>query len=311
MHLSVGILSRSSAFYSTRRLFHEAASRGLDVRIIHPGSIGRTKTNVPLHGEGKSSHGAPYPHLVIPRVGSRTTAEDLSALNTLTGAGVFSPIDAHAVDLAQDKLACSETLSQAGLAQLPMGLVGSVEDLKVLGERWDTRELVLKPRRGTQGQGVIRVVPQQVERDELDLYLDTYPEVIAQPFVPLKHPRDLRVLVLDGAILAHCWRFASPGEFRTNVHRGARTETTDVENSTLSLAIKACEALRLSFGGVDLLPTPAGPIVLEVNGSPGLEGIEKATSRNLAADIVRWACSRYRSHETLGITSGSQSSLSS
>lgn len=284
-------MSRSRGFYTTARLLHEAGARGLDASVIHPESVVTRDGREVSQGAARARKAL---DLIIPRISSRTTRADLDALDALRDSGGYCPVSSDALSLAQDKLSCSQTLRRFGLPQLPIKPVRCRADVNNVMSAWGCDEIVLKPRRGTQGRGVARVSVEALQEAQLSAYFSEYGEVVAQPFVTLTHPRDLRVLVMEGEPLAHCLRIATPGEFRTNVHLGARTEATAIDQATQQLAVAACEALNLSFGGVDLLPTSDGYVILEVNGSPGLEGIERATGRNLAAEVIGWFLRRQR-----------------
>jgi ribosomal protein S6--L-glutamate ligase len=265
---SVAILSHSEGFYSTRRLMEACRAQGLPVTRIDP-------IAVTLEPGGRPSG---------LRVGSRLTGWGMALVQDLVDRGATSAADAAAIGRAQDKLATTQRLSRAGIPTLRSVAVRepahSVDALRAIGGA----PVVIKEREGSQGERV-HLAQDGASADALIQRLTASgATVLVQPFVASQPARDLRVLVVGGVATAACWRHAASGEFRSNVHRGGRVEAAEVRE----LGESAARAMGLPLCGVDLLPDRGALVVLEVNASPGLKGIEAATGRDLAAEIVSW-----------------------
>jgi len=295
--VKIAVLSHSAELYSTRRLLEAARALGHDAWQLDP-------IRVVVHAGGPSGaalsdDGAPVPlpDVVLPRVGSKLTAWGLNLLRTLRAAGVHAPVTAEALDLAHDKLATALRLAQAGVPTVPTVAVREPAHARDALEACPGPPWILKLPRGTQGVGVTRAPDRATARAILDALIGLGHTVLLQPALGPSPPRDLRVLVAGGRALAAVWRHAPPGEFRSNVHRGGRTEAAPLTPAITTLAQDAAAALRLSVCGVDLVEREDGSLtVLEVNGSPGLEGIERATRRDLATPLVEASLPNARLH---------------
>lgn len=283
--IALTLLTRSETFYTSRRLLEAARTRGFVATWLDSGThpaeaVERLRSRHPA--------GA-LPDVVLPRIGSRCTSQELSLLAALTDEGIFSPASPEALHVAMDKAETHARLEALGLPVVPSGLASSTaqarEAARVLGEGpW-----VIKPRFGSQGRDVLRGDTLDAIEAAAGDVLARNDEAVIQPLVQMTPARDLRVLIIDGEARAGCWRIAASGEFRSNVHLGATTEAATLEPEVATLASAAAEALGLAHAGVDLLPTAAGGFqILEVNGSPGLEGIESATGRDLADEVLDW-----------------------
>lgn len=291
----VTLISHSDAFYSTRRLLVAGSALGLamgrvdPVRVLiesHPGRPRLTEDGAEV----------PVPDVVLPRVGARLAKWSLAMLEAWIVRGAFSAVTPAAIARAGDKLATHARLDAAGLPVLPTIAVRERYHIPhalaaVGGDAW-----VLKRRKGTGGAGVALVHDARSARSVLEALIARNKTILVQPFVRMEVARDLRVLVLGGDPIAACWRVAAQDEFRANVHRGGRPAPAELDADARDLAARAARAMDLPFCGVDLIETPAGWVVIEVNGSPGLEGIEAATGRDLATPYLeRWLAARERS----------------
>ena len=289
---AVGVLSHGAGFYTTRRLLEACQAAGHTSWILDPTRVVlQTGAGVPPLLED----GAPLeiPELVLPRIGSTLTDWSLALLEGLTGAGAWSPVTPTALALAQDKLATTQRISAAGLPTLPTVAVRETTHIEDALAAVGGPPVVLKLRRGTQGHHVIGAGDGAAARSMLGSLIALGHTVVMQPWIPMEAPRDLRVLVLGGKAHAACWRHAPPGDFRSNVHRGATTTPAEITPEIADLAARASDGVGLPLCGVDLLPTRDGWAVLEVNGSPGLEGIESATGRDLAGDLLAYVVSAH------------------
>ncbi|PIE17733.1 MAG: 30S ribosomal protein S6--L-glutamate ligase [Proteobacteria bacterium] len=285
------LISFSGQLYSTKRLLEAATLQSLSPTRVDP-----TRVLLRHGGPGappvvtEDGRPLPVPEVILPRVGSRMTPWSLALMRTWMAAGARSPVKPGAIGRAMDKIAASQRLAARGLPVLPTVAIRErwhIEDAlnATGGDQW-----VLKTRSGTQGRGVVLAPTRAAARSMLEVMIGHRHDIIlVQPYVRMTRPRDLRVLVLGGEAVAACWRSAPAGEFRANVHRGGAVSEARLDDELAALAQAAAAAVEVPFCGVDLMETPEGWVVLEVNGSPGLEGIEAATGRDLAtAYVKRW-----------------------
>lgn len=286
---SVGVISISEELYSTRRLMEAAAKIGLRAHLINP-----IRVTLEVGGEAgtgrllEDGQPLPVPELVIPRVGSRLTEWSLALLDALIAGGARSPVSADKLALAADKLRTAQALAAAGVPVVPTVALREPAHVDGALATIGGPPVVIKLKHGTQGTGVMSGPDQGSATSILDALMNLGHTALVQRRVEMSHPRDLRVLIAAGEPLAACWRHAREGEFRSNVHRGGQTSYAKLSMQAADIAIRAARAVGLPYCGVDLLPIDSGSgrgfQVLEVNGSPGFEGIEKA---NHGADLAR------------------------
>lgn len=284
---SVAILSHSESFYSTRRLMEACRAQGLPVTRIDPIAVTLEPGGRPT-GLRAGGRVLEVPDLLIPRVGSRLTGWGMALVQDLVARGATSAADAAAIGQAQDKLGTTQRLSAAGIPTLPTIAVRepghAVAALQAIGGV----PVVVKGREGSQGEHVHLAREPGAARALIERLTAAGATVLIQPFVESAPARDLRVLVVGGVATAACWRHAATGEFRSNVHLGGRVEAAALTVAMRQLAEGSAHAMGLPLCGVDLLPHRGGFAVLEVNANPGLQGIEAASGRDLAAEIVVW-----------------------
>jgi ribosomal protein S6--L-glutamate ligase len=286
------VLSHSESFYTTRRLMEEARRSGCAVTRIDP-----TRVTLSLHArEPIFEDGAalPVPDILIPRVGATLTEWGLALLRALRCAGSWSPASAEAMALAQDKLGASLELRACGVPVLPTVALREPAHIADALHQLETSSYVIKRPRGTQGRGVMSSPDISSARALLEGLLVDQGITLAQPLIAQTSPKDLRVLVIGGRAYAACWRHAAAGEFRSNVHLGGSTTQAELSAPIAKLAERAAAAVELPVCGVDLIETPNGLAVLEVNGSPGIEGMEAATDLNIAGEMISWMVLQWR-----------------
>jgi len=280
----IAVLSHSEGFYTTKRLMEEARAKGLEATRIDPTRVFiSVDADAPVLEDGRP---LPIPDILIPRVGATLTEWGLTLLRAMRGAGAWSPATPAAMALAQDKIGSSIALRAAGLPVLPTVAVREPAHIDHALEELDSSGFVIKRPRGTQGRGVMSAPDRTGARALLEGLLVEASVTLAQPLIELESTRDLRVLVIGGRAYAACWRNAAPGEFRSNVHLGGQTEPAELDASTAELAERSASAIGLTTCGVDLIETTEGLRVLEVNGSPGIEGLETATGQNVAGAMI-------------------------
>ncbi|MHC4840143.1 MAG: RimK family alpha-L-glutamate ligase [Planctomycetota bacterium] len=284
--MQVVILSRNPQLYSTRRLTEVLESRGHRARVIDPYlctvSLQKDGPHVLFEGDKISDVDA-----VVPRIGSHAdAAHAFSILRQFQAIGASSFNSADAMSRADDKLISLEGLAAAGLPMPRTTFCWSWFDHTALIKLVGGPPVVIKMVKGTQGQGVLLANDMQSADAIIGSFQQLNAPFLVQEFIEESAGRDVRVLVIDGKIEAAMERIAPIGEFRSNIHRGGRAVDTKLSDDEQAIALKTAEIADLGVVGVDLIRSDRGPLVLEVNASPGLEGIEKTTHTKLAEKIV-------------------------
>lgn len=284
--MKIGILSRGRTLYSTKRLAEVGRKRKHDVRIVDPhrctiamdaGTLATDREGLPLDDFD----------CIVPRIGGGSASWGLSLLRQLELQGVPVLNSAFGTMAAADKVHALQHLAAAGVATPTSLQTKNPEDIPKLIERVGGPPAILKLIKGTQGVGVIKVDTVESAVSALEALWSLREDVLIQEFVAESTGVDQRVFVVDGKVVAAMERSAREGEFRANVHRGGSTRKLDLDDESRDTALRAARALDLRVAGVDILPSSRGPLVIEVNASPGLEGIENATGRDIAKDIIK------------------------
>ena len=236
-----------------------------------------------LHYRGRALHGI---DAVIPRIGTAVTFYGTAVLRQLEMMGAYTPNSADAILKARDKLRALQLLAAAGLP-LPRTVFGDNPDdtadlLSLLGDP----PHVIKLNEGSQGQGVVLAEKRSNSQSVIEAFRGLYANFLVQEFIGEAGGCDLRCFVVGGRVIAAMRRCAQPGEFRANLHRGGSAEAVRLSAAERRLAIEAAATLGLEVAGVDLIRSQCGPLLLEVNASPGLEGIEAASGVDVAAAVI-------------------------
>lgn len=285
--MKVGILSVNRRLYSTRRLWESARKRGHDVRFLNPR---RCAVSWMPSGAAITQGGLPMEGMdvVIPRIGTSVTETGLIVLRQLEAEGVITPNGADAIEESRDKLRSIQRLSQGGIPVPPSLFVDIPEEIEECVERLGGMPVIVKLLRGTQGVGVIKVGELDQLRSTVETLWTLGERILLQRYIAESSGRDLRLFVVGTRVVAAMERESQPGEFRSNLHRGGTGKGVRPDEMMQTVALQAARCLGLGIAGVDLLLSDDGPLVLEVNSSPGLEGIEAATGRDVARDIVKY-----------------------
>jgi ribosomal protein S6--L-glutamate ligase len=286
--MKLAILSRNGKLYSTRRLVEAARAAGHSARVLDPlrcyMRIASDGFAMRYKGRAIDGYGA-----VIPRIGASITRYGCAVLRQFELMGSRTPNPAAAVALARDKLACHQLLAARGIG-LPATVFGDNPD--------DTADLlsllgppphVVKLNEGTQGAGVMLTEKLSASRGVVEALRGLYANFLVQEFVAEAEGADLRCFVVGDQVVAAMRRQAAAGDFRSNLHRGGTAVAVEPTADQCDVAVRAAAAVGLGVAGVDLIQSRRGPLVLEVNASPGLEGIEDATGIDIAAKIVEYA----------------------
>lgn len=283
--MKLAILSRNAKLYSTRRLVEAARVRGHSARVLDPLRcyMRIASDGFDMHYKGRSISGY---EAVLPRIGASITRYGCAVLRQFELMGSVTPNGAEAIVRARDKLQAHQRLAAEGIG-MPMTVFGDNPD--------DTTDLlsmlgppphVIKLNEGTQGAGVILTEKPSASRSVVEALRGLYANFLVQEFIAEAEGADLRCFVVGDEVVAAMRRQAPPGDFRSNLHRGGSAEAVIAEPDECAVAVRAAQALGLGVAGVDLIRSRRGPLVLEVNSSPGLEGIEAATGVDVAGKIV-------------------------
>ena len=286
--MKIGILSRGPQNHSTLSLSEAARNAGHIAGVLDPFGfylhVGGTQNRITYHGKPVADIG-----VLIPRL-SRTSAqygEEVIAHFEWMGTPVINR--SKAIATARHKFRSLRILAQHGLPIPPSLTVGSAAFLENAVAEIGEYPFILKPFYGTHGRGVMLLDTPTSLTSTVDALCDLHHDYVIQAFVKEADGVDIRVLVVGGEAIAAMKRSAPPGEFRANIHKGASGEAVTLPEEYTRLAIKATAALELEVAGVDLLETNNGPVILEVNPSPGFEELQSVTSINIAAAIIKFA----------------------
>jgi ribosomal protein S6--L-glutamate ligase len=281
------ILSRNKNLHSIRRLLQEFRKEGLDCDVINP-------LDCQLVVDGRHSRilvgSQPLAHVyssVLPRIGASITEYGLAVVKQFESQGMFVVNGSRPIAESRDKMRCLQILGQAGLKVPATVLSRSQRGLKAAVQAVGGLPVVVKVLQGTQGVGVMLMHTPIALGSVLDTLRGLSQDVIIQQFIAEGAGRDYRVFVIGGKVAAAMMRTAPEGEFRSNIHRGGEGRLVKLPVAYQRAAVRAAKVLGLEIAGVDLMESKSGPLVLEVNSSPGFEGIERATGLNIARQIVR------------------------
>jgi ribosomal protein S6--L-glutamate ligase len=283
--MKLAILSRAPRSYSTRRLRAAAVERGHDVKVLNT-----LRFAIDLSGDEPDLQfrGKPLSHYdaILPRIGASITYFGTAVVRQFEQMDVYTPNTANGIATARDKLRAYQVLSRHHVGMPPTTFVRDRADLLAAIERVGGAPVVIKLLEGTQGIGVILAPDLNVASAVIETLHRTNQNVLIQHFVAESRGRDVRALVVGERVVAAMRRVATGDEFRSNLHRGGRVERIELDPAFEQLAVRSAQIMGLRVAGVDLLESDAGPLVMEVNSSPGLEGIETATGLDVAGAIV-------------------------
>ncbi|MFT4180082.1 MAG: 30S ribosomal protein S6--L-glutamate ligase [Thermomonas sp.] len=283
--MKLAILSRNGKLYSTRRLVEAAREAGHSVRVLDPLRCYMRISNSGFLMRYKGKPIAGY-DAVVPRIGASVTRYGCAVLRQFELMGTRSPNSAAAIARARDKLRCHQVLAAEGIG-LPDTVFGDNPD--------DTGDLltllgppphVVKLNEGTQGAGVMLTEKLSASRGAVETLRGLYASFLVQEFIAEAKGADLRCFVVGERVVAAMRRQAPKGDFRSNLHRGGTAKAVRPTRAEAQTAVRAARILGLGVAGVDLIRSKRGPLVLEVNSSPGLEGIEAATGVDVAGTII-------------------------
>ena len=285
--MKLAILSRSPRAYSTKRLKEAAKTRGHDVRILDT-----LKFSILVDQEGPDLFYSNKPlgsyDAAIPRIGSSITFYGTAVVRHLEQMGITTLNSSQAIRISRDKLRASQILSRHDIGTPTSAFVNRRDSILPAIKKVGGAPVIIKLLEGTQGVGVILADTEKAAQAIVETLQSTKHNVLIQKFISESKGRDIRCFVVGGRVVAAMRRIASGDEFRSNVHRGGRVEAVQLDTQYENTAIHAAQILGLNVAGVDLLESNEGPQVMEVNSSPGLEGIEKATGIDIADAVIEF-----------------------
>ncbi len=282
--MRIGILSRGERLYSTTRLREAAEARGHRVQVV---DYLRCYMNITSRHPAVIYQGQALTFdAIIPRIGASRTFYGTAVVRQFEVMGVFSANESQAISRSRDKLRSLQLLSRAGVGMPVTGFASSTKDVDGLIDIVHGAPLVIKLLEGTQGIGVVLAETRKAAESVIAAFQQLNANILVQEFIAEAGGSDLRAFVVGGEVVAAMRRQGPPGEFRSNIHRGGSAEPAELTPEERATAVESAATLGLNVAGVDMLRSSRGPLVMEVNSSPGLEGIEGATGVDVAGRIV-------------------------
>ncbi|QTL34940.1 30S ribosomal protein S6--L-glutamate ligase [Pseudoalteromonas rubra] len=285
--MKIAILSRNKNLYSTRRLIEAAKERGhepvvLDVLRCYM-NINSNEPEIHFKGEKVIDVDA-----VVPRIGASVTFYGCAVLRQFEMMGIYPLNESVAITRSRDKLRSLQLLSRKGVGMPITGFANKPDDVKDLLEMVGGAPVVIKLLEGTQGIGVVLAETRKAAESVIEAFMGLKANIMVQEYIKEAGGADIRCFVIGDKVIAAMKRQAQEGEFRSNLHRGGSASLIRITPEERKTAVAAAKAMGLNVAGVDLLRSERGPLVMEVNSSPGLEGIEKATGKDIAGMIIEF-----------------------
>ena len=285
--MNIVILSRNKDLYSTRRLVEEGEKRNHFVEVIDPLNcdliIENEKPTI-LYNDKYLD----YVDAIIPRIGASVTFYGCAVVRQFEMMNVFSSVSSDAIIRSRDKLRSFQYLSKAGIDMPKTVFTNYSRDVEKVITQVGGTPVVIKLLEGTQGIGVVLAESKIAAESVLEAFNGLEARALVQEYIGEAKGADLRVLIVDEQVVGAMKRQGKEGEFRSNLHRGGTYQQHKLSNEEIKIAVKAARKLKLPICGVDLLQSNRGPLVMEINSTPGLEGIESASKKNIAQAIITY-----------------------
>lgn len=285
--MKIALLSQRSYLYTTKRLTEAAMARGHSVRIIDPlgcyMNIASGRPEIHFRGENLTGFDA-----VIPRIGASITFYGTAVVRQFEMMGVYCLNESVPISRSRDKLRCMQLLAKKGVGIPVTAFAHSTRYTEDLISMVGGAPLVVKILEGTQGIGVVLAETKKAAKSVIEGFRGVKANILVQEFIDESQGTDIRCLVIGDRVVASMQRRGEEGEFRSNLHRGGSASLAKISPAERETAVKAAKAMGLNVAGVDLLRSENGPAVIEVNSSPGLEGIEKVAGRGLAEKVIEY-----------------------
>lgn len=292
--MNIVILSRNAALYSTNSIYRAARKRGHNIMIldhmrcemiVDKGRLEIYYLDQPVGGV----------HAIIPRIGASATSYGASVIRQFEMMGIFSSLGSGALVRSRDKFRCLQLLAASGIPVPKTGTIHHQEPPEGLLDRLGKEKYIIKLLASTQGAGVILSESRLNAESVIEALQRTKSKTLVQEYIEESGGSDIRVFVVNNEVVATMKRTAAEGDFRSNFHRGGSTENVDISDEERKIALKACRVLGVEIAGVDILRSNFGPMIIEVNASPGLEGIETTSKVDIAEKIIQFVERKVRS----------------
>lgn len=285
--MKIGILSTNGNLYSTKRLVEAGLERGHEMPVInHKRCYMNITSHKPsIHFKGEAITGV---DAIIPRIGASVSFFGTAVVRQFEMMGVYSVNESVAITRSRDKLRAVQLLSRRGIGLPVTGFANSPDDTEDLLQFVGGAPVVIKLLEGTQGVGVVLAETKKAAESVIEAFSGLKANFMVQEFIKEAGGADIRCLVVGDKVVASMKRQGKEGEFRSNLHRGGSAKLIKITPEERSTAVRSAKVMGLNVAGVDLLRSNHGPVVMEVNSSPGLEGIEKATERDVAGMIIEF-----------------------
>jgi len=288
--MKLGILSRSKKIYSTRRLVEAAEKRGHEVKVVNVLKcyMNITANNPDIYYKTNLEECKLEFDAVIPRIGAKVTFYGTAVLRQFEVSGVWPLNGSVAITRSRDKLRAHQLLARKNIAMPITGYAHSANATEDLIKFVGGAPLIVKVLSGTQGKGVLLAETNKAAESLINAFLNLQADFLVQEFIREADGADIRCFVIGDKVFAAMKRQSAEGDFRSNLHIGGKAESVKLRPEERAIAVKAAKSLGLNVAGVDIVRSSHGPLVLEVNSSPGLEGIEKVTGKDIAGAIIEY-----------------------
>ena len=285
--MKILVLSRNKNLYSTRRIIHSAEKLGHEVRVVDYlrcyMNITSKKPTVIFRGEKLENYDA-----VISRIGASYTFYGAAVVRQFEMAGLFTINRSEAITRSRDKLRSLQILAREGIGLPVTGFANHTADIDGMIDTVEGIPLVIKLLEGTQGKGVVLAETKKAASSVLSAFRQLKANILVQEFIKEADGKDIRAFVVGDKVVGSMEREAPDGEFRANLHLGAEANKVELSDEEKKMAVDATQTLGLSVAGVDMIRSNEGLLVIEVNSSPGLEGIEKTTDKDIASEVIKY-----------------------
>lgn len=282
--MNIAILSRGETLYSTKSLLHAASARNHNVEVLDPTYCNLEIENgkAVLYYEGDLIDDL---DAIIPRIGASNTFYGTSVVRHFEAMGVFTVVSSLGITNSRDKWTCFQVLAKHQIP-MPKTIFASFYDFEEQLKTFRGKPIIIKLLEGTHGEGVILTESPQNALATVETLNAAGVKFLLQEYIEEVKGSDVRAIVVDGVVVAAMKRKSKAGDFRSNLHRGGSSEIIELSTAEEKLAIKAAKAMGLGFCGVDILQSKNGPLVLEINSTPGLEGIENTSGKNVSKSVI-------------------------
>ncbi|CAM3325281.1 ATP-grasp domain-containing protein [Aequorivita lipolytica] len=282
--MNIAILSRGEALYSTKSLLNAGEARNHTMEVLDPSycSLAVENGKAALYFQNEKVEDI---HAIIPRIGASNTYFGTNVVRHFEAMGVFTVASSEGIINSRDKWACFQILAKNQIP-VPRTVYASFFEFEEQLKTFNGKPIIIKLLEGTHGEGVILTESTQNALAIIETLNAAGVKFLLQEYIEEANGADVRAIVVNGVVVAAMKRKCKIGDFRSNLHRGGTSETISLSSEEEKIAIKAAKALRLGFCGVDILQSKNGPLVLEINSTPGLEGIENTSGKNVSKSVI-------------------------